>query len=95
MIEFLLGLAIGLAVASTDMGDPVPYQTITYTDSTKIIKVYRSDFHGHRYYPNALAIGWNTNDYRYWRHDQFIQPVYRKKIIVNKKPKPKPVERKE
>ena len=89
MIEFIVGLFFGYII-SGDVGEPVPYQTITYTDSTKIVKVYRSDFHGHRYYPNALAIGWNTNDYRYWQTDQFIKPVYRKEIVVNKKPKPKP-----
>jgi len=89
MIEFIVGLFFGYII-SGDVGEPVPAQIITYTDSTQVVKIYRSDFHGHRYYPNSLAIGWNTNDYRYWQTDHFIKPVYRKEIIVNKKPKPKP-----
>ena len=60
MIEFLLGLAIGLAVGSSD-AEPVPYKTITYSDSGRVVKVYRSDAFADRYRPNALAIGWNTN----------------------------------
>jgi len=94
MIEFMVGLIIGYAV-SGDMGNPVPSKIITYTDSTQVIKVYRSDFHGHRYYPNSLAIGWNTNDYRYWETREFIRPVYRKSVVINKKPKPKPKQRTE
>ena len=87
MIEFIVGLFFGYII-SGDVGEPVPSQIITYTDTTQVVKVYRSDFQGYRYYPNSLAIGWNTNDYRYWDHDQFIKPVYRKRIVVNKKPKP-------
>ena len=94
MIEFLLGLALGLAVASSDMGEPVPYQTITYTDSSKIVKVYNTSAFKYRYMPNAYAIGWNTNDYKYW-DTRPIKPLYVKTIHVNPKPKPKPKERKE
>jgi len=94
MIEFIVGLFFGYVI-SGDVGEPVPSQIITYTDSTQVVKVYRSDFQGYRYYPNSLAIGWNTNDYRYWQTDQFIKPVYRKKIVINKKPKPRPTENKE
>ena len=86
MIEFLLGLAIGLAVCSSD-AEPVPYKTITYSDSGRVVKVYRSGFHGHRYYPNALAIGWNTNDYRYWEPERVITPVYTKSVVIKRKPK--------
>ena len=38
MIEFILGLIIGYALAG-DLGEPVPYQTITYSDSGKVVKV--------------------------------------------------------
>ena len=84
----MLGLVMGYALTG-DLGEPVPYQTIKYTDSTQVVKIFRSDFHGHRYYPNALAIGWNTNDYRYW-DTRPIKPLYVKTIHVNPKPKPKP-----
>tara|TARA_R100000805_G_C3616555_1_gene118421 strand:+ start:1771 stop:2055 length:285 start_codon:yes stop_codon:yes gene_type:complete len=94
MIEFLLGLAIGLAVSSSDLGEPVPYQTITYTDSSRIVKVYNTSAFKYRYMPNAYAIGWNTNDYRYWETKP-VRPVYVKTIHVNPKPKPKPKENKE
>ena len=94
MIEFLLGLAIGLAVASTNTGEPVPYQTITYTDSSRIVKVYNTSAFKYRYMPNAYAIGWNTNNYKYW-DTRPIKPLYVKTIHVNPKPKPRPKERKE
>ena len=94
MIEFLLGLASGLAVCSSDT-EPVPYKTITYSDSGRVVKVYRSDAFADRYRPNALAIGWNTNDYRYWETRPDIIPVYTKSIIINKKPKKKPKQRTE
>ena len=86
MIEFMLGLIIGYAL-SGDVGEPVPSQVITYSDSGKVIKVYRSGFHGHRYYPNALAIGWNTTDYRYWKPQPVITPVYSKSVVIKRKPK--------
>ena len=94
MIEFLLGLAIGLTVASTDMGEPIPYQTITYSDSSKIVKTYNTSAFKYRYMPNAYAVGWNTNDYRYWETKE-TRPVYVKTIYVNPKPKPRPKEIKE
>ena len=88
MIEFIVGLFFGYVI-SGDVGEPVPSQIITYTDSTQVVKVYRSDFQGYRYYPNSLAIGWNTNDYSYWDHDQFIKPVYTKRIVVIQEAKAK------
>ena len=94
MIEFLLGLAVGLVVASSDMGEPVPYQTITYTDSSRIVKVYNTSAFKYRYMPNAYAIGWNTNDYKYW-DTRPIKPLYVKTVHVNPKPKPRPKEIKE
>mgnify|MGYP003153647179 FL=1 len=94
MIELLLGLAIGLVVGSSDLGEPVPYQTITYTDSSRIVKVYNTSAFKYRYMPNAYAIGWNTNNYKYW-DTKPIKPLYVKTIHVNPKPKPKPKERKE
>ena len=86
MIEFIVGLFFGYII-SGDVGEPVPAQIITYTDSTQVVKIYRSDFHGYRYYPNSLAIGWNTNDYRYWEPERVITPVYSKSVVIKRKPK--------
>jgi len=94
MIELLFGLAIGLVVGSSDLGEPVPYQTITYTDSSKIVKVYNTSAFKYRYMPNTYAFDWNTSDYRYW-DTNYTKPVYVKTIHVNPKPKPKSKERKE
>ena len=86
MIEFIVGLFFGYAL-SGDLGEPVPSQIITYSDSGRVVKVYRSGFHGHRYYPNALAIGWNTDNYNYF--DTRYQPpqVYSKSVVIKRKPK--------
>ena len=89
----MIGLVLGYAL-SGDLGEPVPSEIITYSDSGKVVKVYRSDAFAHRYYPNALAIGWNTNDFRYWETHQTI-PVFTKSIIINKKPKKRPRPRQE
>tara|TARA_R100000995_G_scaffold20977_1_gene8813 strand:- start:364 stop:657 length:294 start_codon:yes stop_codon:yes gene_type:complete len=94
MIEFMIGLLIGYAL-SGDLGDPVPYQTITYSDSNRVVKVYNTSAFKYRYMPNAYAVGWNTNDYRYWETKDFIQPVYTKSVIINRKPKPRPKQRTE
>ena len=90
MIEFIIGLAVGMMVSNADLGEPVPYKTITYTDSGRVVKVYNTSAFKYRYMPNAYAIGWNTNDYRYWETKDFIQPVYTKSVVINKKPKPRP-----
>ena len=37
MLEFLLGLAIGLTISTADT-KPVPYQTITYSDSGRVVR---------------------------------------------------------
>ena len=95
MIEFIIGLAIGMMISGSDLGEPVPYQTITYSDSGKVVNIYNTSAFKHRYIPNAYAIGWNTNDYRYWDTKDFIKPVYTKSIVINKKPKPKPKPRTE
>ena len=89
MIEFLLGLAIGLAIGTSDT-KPVPYQTITYSDSGRVVKVYNTSAFKYRYMPNAYAVGWDTSDFRYWETKDFIQPVYTKSVVINKKPKPRP-----
>ena len=34
MIEFIIGLAVGMMISNADLGEPVPYQTITYSDET-------------------------------------------------------------
>jgi len=95
MIEFIIGLAIGMMISGSDLGEPVPYQTITYSDSGKVVNIYNTSAFKHRYMPNAYAIGWNTNDYRYWETKDFIKPVYTKSIVINKKPKPRPKPRTE
>ena len=48
MIQFMLGLILGYAL-SGDMGEPVPSEVITYSDSGRVVKVYRSDAFAHRY----------------------------------------------
>ena len=95
MIEFIIGLAVGMMISGSDLGEPVPYQTITYSDSGKVVNIYNTSAFKHRYMPNAYAIGWNTNEYRYWETKDFIKPVYTKSIVINKKPKPRPKPRTE
>ena len=94
MLEFLLGLAIGLTISTADT-KPVPYQTITYSDSGRVVKVYNTSAFKYRYMPNTYAVGWNTNDFRYWETKDFIQPIYTKSVVINKKPKQKPKPRTE
>ena len=94
MYEFLIGLILGIFIGIEDAGESVPYQTITYTDSGRVVKVYSTSAFKYRYMPNAYAIGWNTNDYKYW-DTRPIKPLYVKTIHVNPKPKSKPKERKE
>ena len=90
MLEFLLGLIVGLTLSKADLGEPVPYQTITYSDSNSVVKIYNSSAFKYRYMPNAYAIGWNTHDYRYWDTRHMDTPVLTKRIVINRKPKPKP-----
>ena len=90
MIEFIIGLAVGMMISNADLGDPVPYQTITYSDSNRVVKVYNSSAFKYKYMPDSYAIGWNTNNYNYWDTKDFIRPVYTKSIVINKKPKPRP-----
>tara|TARA_R100000458_G_scaffold58012_2_gene65210 strand:- start:675 stop:971 length:297 start_codon:yes stop_codon:yes gene_type:complete len=95
MYEFLIGLILGILIGIEDVGEPVPYQTITYTDSGRVVKVYNTSAFKYRYMANAYAVGWNTNNYQYWETKDFIRPVYTKSIVINKKPKPKPKPRTE
>ena len=90
MLEFLLGLIVGLTLSNADLGEPVPYQTITYSDSNSVVKIYNSSAFKYRYMSNAYAIGWNTHDYRYWDTRHMDTPVLTKSIIINTKPKPRP-----
>ena len=90
MIEFIVGLALGMMITGADLGEPVPYQTITYSDSGRVIKIYNSSAFKYRYMPNAYAVGWNTHDYRYWDTRHMDTHVLSKRIIINRKPKPKP-----
>ena len=94
MLEFLLGLAIGLTISTADT-KPVPYQTITYSDSGRVVKVYNTSAFKYRYMPNTYAIGWITKDFRYWETKDFIQPVYTKSVVINRKPKQRPRQRTE
>ena len=90
MIEFIVGLILGTMITGADLGEPVPYQTITYSDSGRVVKIYNSSAFKYRYMPNAYAVGWNTNDYRYWETRPMHTPVYTKSVVINKKPKPRP-----
>ena len=90
MIGFMVGLVVGIFIGMEDLGDPVPYQTITYSDSNRVVKVYNSSAFKYKYMPDSYAIGRNTNNYNYWDTKDFIRPVYTKSIVINKKPKPKP-----
>ena len=90
MIGFMVGLVVGIFIGMEDLGDPVPYQTITYSDSNSVVKIYNSSAFKYRYMPNAYAVGWNTHDYRYWDTRHIDTPVLTKSIIINRKPKPKP-----
>ena len=90
MIGFMVGLVVGIFIGMEDLGDPVPYQTITYSDSNSVVKIYNSSAFKYRYMPNAYAVGWNTHDYRYWDTRHMDTPVLTKSIIINTKPKPRP-----
>ena len=88
MIEFMFGILFGVFIGMND-NDPVPYQTITYTDSGRVVKVYSTSAFKYRYMPDSYAIGWNTNNYNYWDTKDFIKPVYTKSVVINRKPKPR------
>tara|TARA_R110000824_G_scaffold229112_8_gene416833 strand:+ start:8590 stop:8880 length:291 start_codon:yes stop_codon:yes gene_type:complete len=90
MLEFIIGLALGLLVTTSDLGEPVPYQTITYTDSGRVVKIYNTSAFRYRYLPNSYATSWDNHDFRYWDTRHMNTPVYTKSIVINKKPKPKP-----
>ena len=89
MIEFMFGILFGVFIGMND-NDPVPYQTITDTDSGRVVKVYSTSAFKYRYMPDSYAIGWNTNNYNYWDTKDFIKPVYTKSVVINRKPKPRP-----
>ena len=89
MIEFIFGILFGVFIGMND-NDPVPYQTITYTDSGRVVKVYSTSAFKYRYMPDSYAIGWNTNNYNYWDTKDFIKPIYTKSVVINRKPKPRP-----
>ena len=89
MIEFMFGIVCGIFIGISD-NEPVPYQTITYTDSGRVVKVYSTSAFKYRYMPDSYAIGWNTNNYNYWDTKDFIKPVYTKSVVINRKPKPRP-----
>ena len=89
MIEFMFGILCGIFIGMND-NKPVPYQTITYTDSGRVVKVYSTSAFKYRYMPDSYAIGWNTNNYNYWDTKDFIKPIYTKSVVINRKPKPRP-----
>jgi len=86
MIEFIVGLFFGYII-SGDIGEPVPSQVITYSDSGRVVKVYRTSAFAYRYYPNSYTVGWNTDNYNYF--DTRYQPpqVYSKSAVIKRKPK--------
>lgn len=90
MIGFIVGLVVGIFIGMEDLGEPVPYQTITYSSDSSVVKIYNTSAFKYRYLPNSYAIGWNTNDFRYWDTRHMNTPVLTKSIIINPKPKPKP-----
>jgi len=87
MIEFIVGLFFGYVISGADLGEPVPSQIITYSDSGKVVKVYRTSAFAYRYYPNSYTVGWNTDNYNYF--DTRYQPpqVYSKSVVIKRKPK--------
>lgn len=89
MTGFLIGLAVGVLIGIDDLGEPVPYQTITYTDSSRVIKVYNTSAFKYRYMPNTYAFEYNTHDFRYF-DTNMTKPIYVKTVHANPKPKPKP-----
>ena len=89
MIGFMVGLVVGIFIGMEDLGDPVPYQTITYSDSNRVVKVYNSSAFKYKYMPDSYAIGWNTNNYNYWDTKDCIRPGYNKRSGNKKKPKQK------
>ena len=86
MIEFIVGLFFGYII-SGDIGEPVPSQVITYSDSGKVVKIYRTSAFAYRYYPNSYTVGWNTDNYNYF--DTTYQPpqIYSKSVVIKRKPK--------
>ena len=90
MIGFMVGLVVGIFIGMEDLGEPVPYQTITYSTDSSVVKIYKTSAFKYRYMPNAYAVGWNTHDYRYWDTRHIDTPVLTKSIIINRKPKPRP-----
>ena len=86
MIEFIVGLFFGYVI-SGDIGEPVPSQVITYSDSGRVVKIYRTSAFAYRYYPNSYTVGWNTDNYNYF--DTTYQPpqIYSKSVVIKRKPK--------
>tara|TARA_R100000963_G_C4637117_1_gene101049 strand:- start:886 stop:1191 length:306 start_codon:yes stop_codon:yes gene_type:complete len=82
MIEFMFGIVCGIFIGMSD-NEPVPYQTITYTDSGRVVKVYSTSAFQYRYMPDSYS-GWNTNNYNYWDTRQPM-PVYTKSVIIKSK----------
>ena len=39
MIGFMVGLVVGIFIGIEDLGDPVPYQTITYSSDSSVVKI--------------------------------------------------------
>ena len=79
----MFGIVCGIFIGMSD-NEPVPYQTITYTDSGRGVKVYSTSAFKYRYMPDSYAIGWNTNNYNYWETRQPM-PVYTKSVIIKGK----------
>tara|TARA_R100001594_G_C3856547_1_gene219815 strand:- start:179 stop:484 length:306 start_codon:yes stop_codon:yes gene_type:complete len=84
MVEFIVGLFFGYII-SGDLGEPVPSQIITYTDSGRVVKVYRSSAFSYRYYPDSY--GWNRNNDNYFETRYEPPRIYSKSVVIKRKPK--------
>ena len=49
MTGFLIGLVCGIFIGMEDLGEPVPIQTITFSDSGRVVKVYNTSAFKYRY----------------------------------------------
>ena len=87
MIEFIVGLFFGYVISGADLGEPVPSQIITYSDSGRVVKIYKTSAFDYRYYPDSYAIGWNTNNYNYFETRYQPPRVYSKSVVIKRKPK--------
>jgi hypothetical protein len=87
MIEFIVGLFFGYALSGADLGEPVPSQIITYSDSGRVVKIYKTSAFDYRYYPNSYEVRWNSNNHNYFETRYQPPRVYSKSVVIKRKPK--------